>query len=106
MEPMKQQRVKFTDVANMNATRTTPPYHPVQVVEEQKPTIKFRTAACEVACGLHLAAGVFMILFIDAVDQWPLLLLAILYCFLGGSFFGIMSSAERYAEETEGGEER
>lgn len=103
MEPTKQQRVKFTDVANMNATRTTPPYHPVQVVEEQRPTIKFRTAACEVACGLHLAAGVFMILFIDAVDQWPLLLLAILYCFLGGSSFGIMASAERYTVETQGG---
>ena len=102
---MKQQRVKFTDVANMNATRTTPPYHPVQV-EEEKPTIKFRVAACEVVCGLHLAAGAFMTLFIDAVEQWPLLLLAILYCFLGGSFFGIMASAERYTSETEGGEER
>ena len=41
MESTKHQRVKFTDVANMNATRTTPPYHPVQVEEEQKPTIKF-----------------------------------------------------------------
>ena len=96
--------LKFTDVARMNATRTTEPYHPVQ--EEQKPAIKFRAAACEVVCGLHLAAGVFMILFIDVVEQWPLLLLAILYCFLGGSFFGIMASAERYVEETEGGEER
>lgn len=47
-----------------------------------------------------------MILFVDAVEQWPLLLLAILYCFLGGSFFGIMASAERYTAETEGGEER
>ena len=44
MESTKHQRVKFTDVANMNATRTTPPYHPVQVEEEQKPTIKFRAA--------------------------------------------------------------
>lgn len=90
---MKQQRVKFIDVDRMNATRTTEPYHPVQVGKEQKPTIKFRTAACEVVCGLHLAAGVFMILFIDVVEQWPLLLLAILYCFLGGSFFGSMASA-------------
>lgn len=103
---MKQQRVKFTDVARMNATRTTPPYPPVQVEEEQKPTIKFRTAACEVVCGLHLAAGAFMMLFVDVVEQWPLLLLAILYCFLGGSSFGIMASAERYAEEIEGGEEK
>ena len=99
--------IKFTDVAKMNATRTTEPYRPTCIVEEeQKPAIKFRTTACEVCCGLHLAAGVFMILFIDAVDQWLLLLLAILYCFLGGGFFGIMASAERYAEETEGGEER
>lgn len=98
--------IKFTDVAKMNATRTTEPYQPTCIVEEeQKPAIKFRTTACEVCCGLHLAAGVFMILFIDAVDQWPLLLLAILYCFLGGGFFGIMASAEKYAEETEGGEE-
>ena len=73
---------------------------PVRNVEHIK------TAACEVVCGLHLAAGAFMTLFIDVVEQWPLLLLAILYCFLGGSFFGIMASAERYAAETEGGEER
>ena len=106
MEPVKQQRVRFTDVARMNVTRTTPPYHPVQVEGEQKPTIKFRTAACEVACGLHLAAGAFMMLFVDVAEQWPLLLLAILYCFLGGSSFGIMASVERYAEEIEGGEER
>lgn len=97
--------LNYPPVARMNATRTTPPYHPVQVEEEQKPTIRFRTAACEVVCGLHLAAGVFMMLFVDAAEQWPLLLLAILYCFLGGSSFGIMASAERYAAETEGGEE-
>ena len=88
--------LNYPPVARMNATRTTEAYHPVQVEEEQKPAIKFRTTACEVCCGLHLAAGVFMILFIDVVEQWPLLLLAILYCFLGGSFFGIMASAERY----------
>lgn len=91
--------LNYPPVARMNAARTTEPYHPVHMEEEQKPTIKFRTAACEVACGLHLAAGVFMTLFIDVVEQWPLLLLAILYCFLGGSFFGIMASAERYYEE-------
>ena len=85
--------LNYPPVARMNATRTTEPYHPVQVEEEQKTTIKFSTAACEVVCGLHLAAGVFMILFIDVVEQWPLLLLAILYCFLGGSFFGSMASA-------------
>lgn len=98
--------LNYPPVARMNATRGTEPYHPVQVEEEQKPTIKFRAAACEVVCSLHLAAGVFMILFIDVVEQWPLLLLAILYCFLVGSFFGIMASVERYAAETEGGEER
>ena len=97
--------LNYPPVARMNATRTTPPYHPVQVEEEQKPTIRFRTAACEVVCGLHLAAGVVMMLFVDAAEQWPLLLLAILYCFLGGSSFWIMASAERYAAETEGGEE-
>ena len=106
MEPVKQQRVRYTDEARMKATRTTPPKQPVQVDGEQKPTIKFRTAACEVACGLHLAAGAFMMLFVDVAEQWPLLLLAILYCFLGGSSFGIMASVERYAEEIEGGEER
>lgn len=85
--------LNYPPVARMNATRKTEPYQPVQVEEEQKPTIKFRTAACEVVCGLHLAAGVFMILFVDVVERWPLLLLAILYCFLGGSSFGIMASA-------------
>ena len=75
------------------------------VMEEEQPTgSPIRTAACEVACGLHLAAGVFMILFVNTVEQWPLLLLAILYCFLAGSFFGIIASAERYYEEE--GEER
>ena len=98
--------LNYPPVARMNAARTTEPYHPVHMEEEQKPTIKFRTVACEVACGLHLAAGAFMTLFIDVVEQWPLLLLAILYCFLGGSFFGIMASVERYTAETEGGEER
>ena len=98
--------LNYPPVARMNATRKTEPYHPVQVEGEQKLAIKFRAAACEVVCGLHLAAGVFMMLFVDVAEQWPLLLLAILYCFLGGSFFGIMASAERYAEETEGGEER
>ncbi len=77
------------------------------VMEEEQPTgSSTRAAACEVVCGLHLAAGVFMMLFVDVAEQWPLLLLAILYCFLGGSLFGIMASTERYAEETEGGEER
>ena len=67
MESTKHQRVKFTDVANMNATRTTPPYHPVQVEEEQKPTIKFRAAACEVVCGLHLAADLTKAIFLAKV---------------------------------------
>ena len=78
---------------------------PVMEEEPQPTGSLFRVAACEVCCGLHLAAGVFMILFVNAVDQWPLLLLAILYCFLAGSFFGIMASTERYTAETEGGEE-
>ena len=70
------------------------------VMEEEPPTgSPIRTAACEVCCGLHLAAGVFMILFVNAVDQWPLLLLAILYCFLTGSFFGIAASVGRFYEE-------
>ena len=98
--------LNYPPVARMNATRKTEPHHPVQVEEEQKPTIKFRVVACEVVCGLHLAAGAFMMLFVDVAEQWPLLLLAILYCFLGGSSFGIMASVERYAEEIEGGEER
>ncbi len=72
---------------------------PVMEEEPQPTGSLFRVAACEVCCGLHLAAGVFMILFVNAVDQWPLLLLTILYCFLAGSFFGIIASAERYYEE-------
>ena len=30
--------LNYPPVARMNATRTTPPYHPVQVEEEQKST--------------------------------------------------------------------
>lgn len=85
------QKVSIPEVDRMKETRTAPPYRPHCEQEPQREVIK--TAACEAACGLHLAAGVFMILFIDVVEQWPLLLLAILYCFLGGSFFGIMASA-------------
>lgn len=86
-----QEKVTIPDVDRMKETRTAPPYR--QCREQEPPREVIKTAACEVACGLHLAAGVFMILFIDVVEQWPLLLLTILYCFLGGSFFGIMASA-------------
>lgn len=80
-------------------------YVECEEVDEFPAISPIKVAACEVCCGLHLAAGVFMILFVDTAEQWPLLLLAILYCFLAGSFFGIMASAERYTAETEGGEE-
>ena len=52
---------------------------PVMEEEQQSTGSLFRVAACEVCCGLHLAAGVFMIMFVDAVEQWPLLLLALMY---------------------------
>ena len=94
-----EQQVKFPELDRMKAERKSPVYHPVQVEEEQPPTFKFRVAACEICCGLHLAAGVFMALFVDMVEQWPLLLMAILYCFLVGGFFGIMASAGRFYEE-------
>ena len=87
--------LNYPPVARMNAARTTEPYHPVQMEKEQKPTIKFRTAACEVACGLHLAAGVFMILVIDRFEQWPLILVMILYCFLAGLYFGTLAAIEK-----------
>lgn len=94
-----EQQVKFPELNWMKEKRKSPVYRPVRVEEDQRQTIKFRVAACEVACGLHLAAGVFMILFVDTVEQWPLLLLAILYCFLAGSFFGIVASAGRTMDD-------
>ena len=51
-------------------------------------TAKIKTAACEAVCGLHLAAGVFGILFVDVVGHLGLLLAAIVYCFLGAFVFG------------------
>ena len=99
-----QEKVTIPEVDRMKETRTAPPYRPH--CEQEPPREVIKTAACEVVCGLHLAAGVFMMLFVDVAEQWPLLLMAILYCFLGGSSFGIMASVERYAEEIEGGEER
>lgn len=47
-----------------------------------------KTAACEVVCGLHLAAGMFGILFVDVAARWELLLAAIVYCFAGAFVFG------------------
>lgn len=53
---------------------------------------KIKTAACEVVCGLHLAAGMFGILFVDVAERWDLLLAAIVYCFLGAFVFGGLAS--------------
>lgn len=53
---------------------------------------KIKTAACEAVCGLHLAAGVFGILFVDVVGHLGLLLAAIVYCFLGAFVFGGLAS--------------
>lgn len=106
MEPMKQQRVKFTDVANMNATRTTPPYHLVQAEKEQKSTTNpSKLTACEITCIAYMAAGIFLSLRLDVVERWWQLLVVCFFVMVG-CFFGIMANAERYAEETEGGEER
>lgn len=54
---------------------------------------KIKTAACEAVCGLHLAAGVFGILFVDVAARWELLLAAIVYCFIGAFVFGGLASA-------------
>lgn len=54
---------------------------------------KIKTAACEVVCGLHLAAGVFGILFVDVVGHLGLLLAAIVYCFIGAFVFGGLAAA-------------
>ena len=56
--------------------------------ELEQSTSAIKTAACEVVCGLHLAAGIFGILFVDVVERWELLLAAIVYCFLGAFVFG------------------
>lgn len=56
--------------------------------EPVRNTGKIKTAACEVVCGLHLAAGMFGILFVDVVGHLGLLLAAIVYCFLGAFVFG------------------
>lgn len=108
MEPTKQQRVSFTDVARMNATRTTPPHRPAYISEEEqkKPANPVKLTACEIISVAYMAAGVFLALRLDIVERWWQLLVVIGFCILVGGFFGIMASAERYAEETKGGEER
>lgn len=60
--------------------------------EPVRNTGKIKTAACEVVCGLHLAAGIFGILFVDVVEHYGLLLAAIVYCFLGAFVFGGLAS--------------
>lgn len=94
-----EQEIKFTDVARMNATRTTPPYHPVQVEEEQKLINPVKLAACEITSVVYMAAGIFLALRLDVVERWWQLLLVICFCVLVGGFFGIVASAERYYEE-------
>ena len=102
-----QEKVIVPDVARMNATRTTEPYHPVHVEEEQRSTTNtVKLTACEITSVVYMAAGIFLALRLDIVERWWQLLLVIGFCILVGGFFGIMASAERYAEETEGGEER
>ena len=99
--------LKFADISKMNATRTTPPYHPAQVEEEQKSTTNpSKLTACEITCIAYMAAGVFLSLRLDVVERWWQLLLVVCFFIMVGSFFGIMASVERYAEEIEGGEER
>ena len=88
-----QEKVTIPEVDRMKETRTAPPYH--QCREQEPPREVIDTAACEVACGLHLAAGVFMILVIDRFEQWPLILVMILYCFLAGLYFGTLAAIEK-----------
>ena len=88
-----QEKVTIPEVDRMKETRTAPPYRPH--CEQEPPREVIKTAACEVACGLHLAAGVFMILMIDRFEQWPLILVMILYCFLAGLYFGILAAIEK-----------
>lgn len=99
--------LKFTDVARMNATRTTPPHRLAYISEEEqeKPANPVKLTACEIISVAYMAAGVFLALRLDIVERWWQLLLVICFFVMVGSFFGIMASAERYAEETEGGEE-
>ena len=52
--------LNYPPVARMNATRTTPPYHPAQVEEEQKSTTNpTKLTACEITCIAYMAAGIF-----------------------------------------------
>lgn len=88
-----QEKVTIPEVDRMKETRTAPPYRPH--CEQEPPQEVIKTAACEVACGLHLAAGVFMILMIDRFEQWPLILVMILYCFLAGLYFGTLAAIEK-----------
>lgn len=88
-----QEKVTIPEVDRMKETRTAPPYRPH--CEQRPPREVIKTAACEVACGLHLAAGVFMILVIDRFEQWPLILVMILYCFLAGLYFGTLAAIEK-----------
>ena len=87
-----QEKVTIPEVDRMKETRTAPPYRPH--CEQEPPREVIKTAACEVVCGMHLAAGVFMILVIDRFEQWPLILVMILYCFLAGSYFGTLAAIE------------
>lgn len=87
------EKIKFTDVERMNATRQAPAYRGKEREELEEMNTGLKTTVYEVICGLHLAAGVFMILFVDMINDLPMLLVAIAYCFIAGTAFGIMASA-------------
>lgn len=93
-------QIDFPKLDRMNATRTTEPYHPVQVEEEQKSTTNpSKLTACEITCIAYMAAGIFLSLRLDVVERWWQLLLVVCFFIMVGGFFGIMASAERYFEE-------
>jgi len=92
--------LKFADISKMNATRKTPPYHPIQAEEEQKSTANpSKLTACEITCIAYMAAGIFLSLRLDVVERWWQLLLVVCFFIMVGGFFGIMASAEKYYEE-------
>ena len=96
--------VKFPELDRMKATRKAAARH-LQLCEDEmlpelwekeppRMVLRIKTAACEVICGLHLAAAAFMTLFLDVSDRWGILLMAIGYCFLVGLWFGVMAAFE------------
>lgn len=53
-----------------------------------------RRNACTALCGIHMMGFLGSIIFLDVVENWPLLLAGTVYCLAGTIVFGLMAGGD------------